>query len=81
MRELVETAITLASNHPLMALSLLMFGAFPLVLGWLHESRFVTECAIVAIRFVKHECQEWRATIVRIRRELSSWEDGEEKYR
>jgi hypothetical protein len=74
MRETLETAVQLTADHPLVALSLLIFGAIPLLLGWMHEARFLGECAIVGIRFFKHEVLAWREFLKRLRREVSSWE-------
>jgi len=45
-------------------------------LGWLHERRSFAECAIVAIRFMKHEIIEWRDYFRRLKRELTAVEVG-----
>lgn len=60
-------------DHPLIALALFVFGAIPLLLGWLHEGRFFAECMIVAIRFLKHEVLAWEDYLRRLKRELTTW--------
>lgn len=52
----------------------MVFVAIPLLLGWLHEGRFFGECAIVGIRFFKHEIAEWREYLRRLKRELTTWQ-------
>jgi hypothetical protein len=73
MSETVGIAVSLAADHPLIALALVVFVALPLLNGWLHEARFLGECLIVAIRFFKHEVSLWREFLVRLRRELTTW--------
>ncbi|HEX3570950.1 MAG TPA: hypothetical protein VHU44_09010 [Acidobacteriaceae bacterium] len=73
MTETVATAVTLAADHPLIALALLVFVAIPLLTGWMHEARFFAECGIVAIRFFKHEVLAWRDYFLRLKRELTTW--------
>lgn len=73
MRETFETAVTLGRDHPLIALSLLLLVAVPLLLGWMHEARFFGECLIVGIRFFKHEVSAWRDYLRRLKRELTTW--------
>ncbi len=74
MRKAVETAVTLAADHPLIALALLVFVAIPLLNGWMHEGRFFGECLIVGIRFFKHEVFAWREFLKRLRGEFRTWE-------
>jgi hypothetical protein len=64
--------LELAVDHPLIALSLLVFVGVPLVLGWMHEGRFFGECLIVGIRFFKHELFAWREFLNRLKRELTT---------
>jgi hypothetical protein len=73
MRVAFESAGRLAADHPLIALSLLIFVGIPLLLGWMHEGRFFAECAIVGIRFFKHEVNAWRDFLRRLKRELTTW--------
>jgi ACR3 family arsenite efflux pump ArsB len=73
MRVAFESAVSLAADHPLIALSLLVFVGIPLVLGWMHEGRFFGECAIVGIRFFKHEVDAWADFLRRLKRELTTW--------
>ena len=73
MRETLDTAVRLAADHPLIALSLLVFVGIPLLLGWMHESRFFGECAIVGIRFFKYELAAWVEFLRRLKRELTTW--------
>jgi hypothetical protein len=73
MRNAVEDVLKVVGDHPLIALALLVFVGIPLLLGWMHEGRFFGECAIVAIRFFKHEVTAWREFLRRLKRELSSW--------
>lgn len=74
MTETVATAVRLAADHPLEAVSLLVFVAIPLVVGWMHEARYLAECSIVGIRFFKHEVALWRGFVARLKRELSTWD-------
>jgi hypothetical protein len=39
------------------------------------EGRFFGECLIVAIRFFKHEVSLWRGFLIRLKRELTTWEN------
>lgn len=73
MRDTFETAVTLAADHPLIALVLVVFVALPLLNGWMHEGRYFGECLIVAIRFFKHEASAWADLLRRLRRELTTW--------
>jgi len=66
--------VHLAAGHPLIALSLLVFVAIPLLLGWMHEARFFGECTIVGIRFFKHEVLACREFLKRLRQEFRTWE-------
>lgn len=66
-----------AGDHPLIALALVVFVAIPLVNGWMHEARFFGECAIVGVRFFKHEMRAWRELLGRFRHEFSTWDDVE----
>jgi hypothetical protein len=68
-----KDVISIAADHPLIALGIAVFVAFPLLNGWLHEGRFFGECAIVGIRFFKHEISEWREYLRRLKRELTTW--------
>jgi hypothetical protein len=77
MTETVATAFNLAADHPLIALALLVFVAFPLLTGWMHEGRFFGECAIVGIRFFKREVSDWREFLRRLKHELSTWKTEE----
>lgn len=77
MRLVFVAAVELFTDHPLIALSLLMFVGIPLLLGWMHEGRFVGECFIVGIRFFKHEFLAWREFAHRLRRELTTWKTEE----
>jgi|GEM_PF-3256132 len=74
MRNAYEEALILVTNHPLIALSLLIFGFIPWLNGVMHEARYFGECGIVGIRFFKHEVLAWREFLKRLRREVSSWE-------
>jgi hypothetical protein len=73
MRNAYDEALKFAADHPLIAVGLVVFVAIPLLLGWLHEGRFFGECAIVGIRFFKHEIAEWREYLRRLKRELTTW--------
>lgn len=77
MREIAETSLDLAADHPLIALAFLVFVGIPLLIGWMHETRFFAECGIVGIRFFKHEVSLWRGFLSRLRRELSTWKTEE----
>jgi len=74
MRESFETAVSVAANHPLIALSIVIFVGVPLLLGWMHELRFFAECGVVGIRFFKHEVLAWRELLKRLKREISTWQ-------
>ena len=73
----VATLLSGVVDHPLIAVGLLVFVAVPFLLGWMHEGRFFGECLIVGIRFFKHEVALWREFLVRLRRELTSWESSD----
>jgi hypothetical protein len=73
MREAFDSAVALFDDHPLIALSLLIFVAIPLLLGWMHEGRFFGECFIVGIHFFKHEVSAWAEFLRRLKRELTTW--------
>ena len=73
MTETVATAVNLATDHPLIALGLVVFVAMPLLLGWMHEGRFFGECLIVGIRFFKHEVMLWKDYGARLKHELTTW--------
>src|SRR5215218_1136319 len=77
MREAIDTAVRFSADHPMIALSLLVFGGIPLLLGWMHEARIIADCSVPLIRHVKQECREWRATIERVRKELRSSDEEE----
>jgi hypothetical protein len=76
MTETVATAVKLSTDHPLIALALLVFVAIPLLLGWMHEGRFFGECLIVGIRFFKHEVFAWRDYLRRLKQALTTWKVG-----
>ncbi len=73
MREAGETAVTLAADHPLIALAFFVFVAIPLLLGWMHEGRFFGECLIVGIRLFKHEVFAWQDYLWRLKQALTMW--------
>jgi hypothetical protein len=75
MNETVSIALTLAANHPLIALAVILFGVLPWLDGCLRELRFIGECFIVAIRFLKHELHAWRDFVPRLKRELTTWRE------
>jgi hypothetical protein len=77
MHEAVGTSLKLAADHPLIALSLFVFVAIPLLLGWMHEARFFGECLIVGIRFFKHEVFAWREFLGRLKEQLATWKVDE----
>lgn len=80
MNETVRAAVTLLTDHPLIALALVVFVALPLLNGWMHEGRFFGECLIVAIRFFKHEVSLWRGFLIRLKRELTTWETEDQTF-
>jgi len=69
----LDEFVPLLTDHPLIALTILVFVGIPLLVGWMHQARFFAECLIVGIRFFKHEVSLWRGFLVRLRRELRTW--------
>jgi hypothetical protein len=74
MSVLIEYVLTLAADHPVIVCWLVIFVAFPLLLGWMHEARIIVECGIPFIQHFKRECDEWRETWYRAKREFTEWD-------
>jgi hypothetical protein len=68
-----DVLIEVAAEHPLLAVGLSVFLGIALVLGSMHETRILVDSFIPFIRHFKRECDDWRETWRRLKRELTTW--------
>lgn len=63
----------IASDHPLIAVSLGFFFLLALVLGILHEIHLFGDCLVVFVQHLKIELRAVRRVGRRLKDELTSW--------
>src|ERR1043165_1339491 len=67
----------LGADHPIVAAFVLVVVAIALLLGFMHEGRIFVDLLIPLIQHLKRECDEWRVTWHRLKRELTHWKSDE----
>jgi hypothetical protein len=72
MREPFAAIVKTGADHPVIAISLTIYFGIALILGLLHEARFLGECVLVGIRFFNHEMRAWSDLLQRLKRELTT---------
>jgi hypothetical protein len=65
--------LEIAVEHSLLGFGLTIFLSIALILGSMHEARILVDSLIPFVKHFKHECDEWRGTWRRLKRELTTW--------
>jgi len=73
MRKAIEEILSLAIDHPLIALWLSLILLLMLLLGGLHVCRVLGRCLIVVVREVKHELSALWDVVRDLAKEFSRW--------
>ena len=61
-------------EHPIIAVAAGLYFGIAVLVGAIHETRFIGEVVLLGVRFIKHEVSEYRDLIRRAKRELTTWD-------